>query len=205
MTSINNELSTEEHPDWYHDIPVMEVLILGSFPPHEKRRNYQFYYPNRQNHFWKILAALDDYTLRYFEGDEAVKERKLLMERLKTGVHNMGKTTIRKGTSAQDTDIVITSYTDVMSILHRHPELKLIILPGFSAANSTFKTFCHYFHTQEVSFTAPKKPSHGLSFPLIMGHRTITCVICTSTSPATAERLSDKVEKFRAIYQMLGG
>lgn len=198
------ELHPEEHPDWYHDIPVMEILILGSYPPHQKRWNYSFYYPNKQNHFWKILAALDNnYNLKHYTGEEAVAERKQLMERLKTGIQNMGKTILRKGSSAQDTDITITSYQDVMAVIRQHPELKLIILPGFSAASSTFKTFCDYFSTQDVRFTAPKKPSHGLSFELHVAGRVITCVICTSTSPATAERLSDKTEKFRAIYNLL--
>lgn len=69
------EITLEKHPDWYIDVPGMRTLILGSFPPHENKRDYEFYYPNKQNRFWKVLAKADKYSLKYFEGKSAVDER----------------------------------------------------------------------------------------------------------------------------------
>ena len=84
-------INIEKHPNWYHDIPIMNTLILGSFPPAEHKRDFPFYYPNKQNNFWKILASLAKNELKYFQGNNAVLERKRIMEKLNVGVENMGK------------------------------------------------------------------------------------------------------------------
>src|ERR1700741_4648646 len=107
MWNASKEISTEHHPDWYYEIPVMKTLILGSYPPHQNKRDFEFYYPNKQNNFWKILAAIAKTELKYMSGDDAVAEKKQIMKKLKVGVENMGKTIQRRGTSARDTDIVI--------------------------------------------------------------------------------------------------
>lgn len=200
---MNNNLSIEKHPKWYYDIPVMNTLILGSFPPHEKRRDYEFYYPNKRNHFWRILAALDnDYQLLHFEGKEAVTERKQFMKDLKIGVQNMGKTISRSGISSLDTNINILEYHNIFRIIKKHPELKLILLPGFHAKSSTYKSFCNYLKSENIQFSPPKKPSHGLSFTITIDNRIINCVICTSTSTATKKTLKEMIKKFKDIFKI---
>jgi G:T/U-mismatch repair DNA glycosylase len=97
MNSLNKTAHIEEHPDWYFDIPVMKTLILGSYLPSPKRYSYPFYYPNKINHFWKILADIARVKLKYFEGEDAVTERKKIMLKLKVGVQNMGKKIKREG------------------------------------------------------------------------------------------------------------
>ncbi len=76
FASLTNIHSIEHHPNWYHDIPAMHTLILGSYPPHADRRHYEFYYPNKVNRFWNILAGIKGHTLGHFKGEDAVKERK---------------------------------------------------------------------------------------------------------------------------------
>lgn len=202
MKKVNNELTIEKHPKWYYDIPVMNSLILGSYPPHKIRRNYEFYYPNKQNYFWRILAALDnDHVLTHFDGDEAVNERKQIMKHLKIGVQNMGKTISRVGTSARDTNIKILEYHNILSIIKKHPELTLIILCGFSAKNSTYYSFCNYLKSHHIKFSAPAKPSHGATFSITIDNRIINCVICTSTSTATKIPLNAMIIKFRDILK----
>ena len=197
-----NNINIEEHPNWYYDIPVMDTLILGSYPPHPDKRNYEFYYPNKRNHFWKILAAIyTNYQLTHFDGSEAVQERKRLMEGLKIGVQNIGKTISRIRNSSLDTNISIIEYNDIISILKKHPELKLIILPGFSAKSSTYHGFCNYLKLHNIAFSAPVKPSHGLSFSFTFDKREIKCIICTSTSTATKIKLESMIDKFKEVLR----
>jgi G:T/U-mismatch repair DNA glycosylase len=87
------------HPDWYYDIPVMKTLILGSYPPHEDKRDYCFYYPNTKNRFWKILSQISGCPLNIYPrfAKEAVEERHVIMKKLCAGVQNMGLEINRKG------------------------------------------------------------------------------------------------------------
>ena len=73
----------ERHPDWYYPVQGMRTLILGTFPPHKKKRKYEFYYPNNQNRFWKVMAEIASTELLQTEGTQAVEERRRLMTQLK--------------------------------------------------------------------------------------------------------------------------
>jgi G:T/U-mismatch repair DNA glycosylase len=97
----------EDHPEWYYPIPEMHTLILGTFPPHKKQWDYQFYYPNKANHFWKVMAEVGKTTLTKWEDEPAVEERKHLMKQMRVGVQNIGLAVERTNQSALDKDIVI--------------------------------------------------------------------------------------------------
>src|SRR5205085_1708643 len=113
----------EEHPQWYRNVSPMQYLILGSFPPHSTRRDYPFFYPNGRNRFWKILAHLAEVELKWTKTDEtkAVQERHEIMKKLGIGVQNLGLEIERKGMSALDTNIKITRFQDIISIIGSHP------------------------------------------------------------------------------------
>lgn len=192
-------LNIEIHPNWYFDIPVMKTLIIGSFPPHESKRDYPFYYPNKQNHFWKILAELNHVSLHYFSGKEAVKERQQLMIDLKTGVQNMGKKVARIGTSARDTDITITGFHDILSIIRKHNELEKILIAGYSAENSAYHAFLKYLDTLHIKYTVPEMVKPNESFSVFLDGREITCVITNSTSTATRIKFEALVSQFRKV------
>src|SRR5580704_1037204 len=108
---LDQGMKTEEpHPDWYYPVQGMRALILGTFPPHIRKRDYEFYYPNNQNRFWKVMAEIANTKLAQNEGPQAVVERKWLMTQLKVGVQNIGKTILRDGVSSLDKDIEITEF-----------------------------------------------------------------------------------------------
>lgn len=195
----NPDLHTEIHPDWYFDIPEMTTLILGSFPPHRNKWSYPFYYPNKQNNFWKILAAIHKTELQHYSGQQAIAERQQLMIDLKVGVQNMGKIIVRKGLSSQDNDIEITQFQDIRSIINKHPELNRIIISGFSAKNSTYYALIKYLQSEELSYTEPENIAPGNSFTVLFENKTIKCSIVNSTSTATRLKLENLIEQFREI------
>lgn len=48
-------MNTETHP-WPPFIPPhAKILIMGTFPPAPNRWSMDFYYPNCQNDFWRIM------------------------------------------------------------------------------------------------------------------------------------------------------
>lgn len=208
-----DEWNEEQHPDWYHDIPVMHVLILGSFPPYSGKWTYPFYYPNAQNRFWRVLAQLAGHELSPVKKDSrrteaehqalsarAVAERKAVMETLRTGVQNLGLTIRRRGNSSLDTNIEITRFQDIAGIVRQHPELQRILLPGYSAKNSTFQGFRRYLTEPEhgLSIAFPDiKPSPETTFTINIEGRTLECVVLNSTSTATQIPEKEILQQFR--------
>jgi G:T/U-mismatch repair DNA glycosylase len=194
---VSEEFSIETHPDWDFDFPEMRTLILGNFPPHKKRWDYEFFYPNKQNNFWRVLAAINGKPLKEMKGLQAVEERKRIMRNLKTGVMNIAGKVRRKGHSARDTDIEIIEYKDVLSVIKKHPELNTIIIAGYSAKNSTAKKFLEYLNEERVSFIPPAEIRAGEKFEISLNNRHIKCVIVNSTSTAFPIKLYDLVAQFQ--------
>lgn len=200
MSNKTGQMNREKHPDWYYPIENMKGLILGSYPPHESKWDYEFYYPNKRNRFWKVLAQIAKIELNENEGEEAVKLRKRIMEVLHVGVQNMGLIIERKGKSAKDKDITIIEFQDIVSIIKTHNELKGILISGFSDEySSTYATFIKYLNKEGISHNAPAKGKVGLEFQ-IFDPRLINCYVVNSTSPNAFQVPFENLEKQFSIF-----
>ncbi|OJW34619.1 MAG: hypothetical protein BGO54_07770 [Sphingobacteriales bacterium 46-32] len=203
---MNTEWNKEKHPDWYKDIPKMRYLILGSYPPHPSKRDYPFYYPNRRNRFWRVLAALSGYHLTWKKGqaaDLAVQERHAIMEHLQVGVQNLGLEVERKGMSALDTHIRITKFQDIVKILDSHPELEMILLPGFSAPDSTAKSFSRYISEQNLGTCHVEHIKAHHAFEVRYKDRVIKCVVLNSTSTASRIKYDELLDQFKMYIRKI--
>jgi G:T/U-mismatch repair DNA glycosylase len=198
----NPDWKHETHPDWYRDVPKMKYLILGSFPPHESRRDYPFYYPNSSNRFWDILAKIAKKKLAYVkkltekEKLKAVEERYEIMRLLKVGVQNIGLEIKRKNNSADDKDIEIEKFQDILSIIKKHNELEKILLSGYSAPNSTAKSFLKYLDSKNIPYNVKAKDiKANKEFSITIFSRKIKCVILNSTSRRAVGITEDELVK----------
>ncbi|GBU25313.1 hypothetical protein R83H12_01956 [Fibrobacteria bacterium R8-3-H12] len=190
----------ETHPNWYKDVPKMKCLILGSFPPHESRRDYPFYYPNSSNRFWDILAKIAKKELTPIKNltkkEKAVEERYEIMRLLNVGVQNIGLEIKRKGESADDNDIEITKFQNILSIIKKHSELEKILLAGFSAPNSTAKSFLKYLDSENIPYNIKVKDiKANTEFTINVFNRKIKCVVLNSTSRRAAGIAEDELLK----------
>lgn len=210
------EWNEEIHPDWYHEVPDMRTLILGTYPP-IKDRHVEFYYPNIQkNLFWEMLAeatgemyeTLEESKLKKRiktenrkltdkEKESIVADRKRLMSTHKVGVQNLGLTIKRKGKSAEDNNIEIKTFQDILGIINRSPSLKTILLTGYSNKTNTHKDFIRYLDQKKIPYTPHNKPPPaGIEFVIDCG-RSITCVIGYSTSGRNRSLKSEIVKQFK--------
>ena len=196
---MDKNWESEIHPSWYRDLPTLRMLILGSFPPHPSKRIYPFFYPNGRNRFWKILADIAGIPLEWTKKDpaKAVEERYAIMQKLETGVQNIGYEIERKGTSALDTDIRITKYHDILSIITTHPELTRILLPGYSAKHSTTRSFIKYINENGIHSSEIPTIKAEAAFKIYVDDREIECVILNSTSTAAKIRYEVLLEQFK--------
>jgi len=176
----------EDHPDWYYPVRGMRTLILGTFPPHSGKRHYEFYYPNSQNRFWKVMAEIAKHQIVFNAGTPAVEERKRLMEQLKVGVQNIGKTILRDGESSADNDIEIIETQDILGIINQNDSLQAILLTGYSGKTSTYRSFVNYLAEKRIPHSPlPEKVGAGYEFTAHF-KKPITCIIGNSTSGAAA-------------------
>lgn len=146
------EIKREIHPWLYYGSHNSKVLLVGTFPPDECRWSYPFFYPNKANYFWKIIAALQDKKLRYFTGDEAVVERKALLDQLQAAVTDMGAVILRKGSSSLDEDIFPDRFMDIASILEQLPSVRRLIFTSSSGKNSALSWFKQMLNQQGIKF-----------------------------------------------------
>ncbi|MDR2594717.1 MAG: hypothetical protein LBC87_08110 [Fibromonadaceae bacterium] len=187
-------LKHETHENWYRDVPKMNCLILGSFPPNKIRWDYPFYYPNSTNRFWSILAKIAKKTLIYNKGEKAVEERYGIMRLLNVGIQNIGLEIERKDNSADDSKIRIEKFQDILSIIKKHKELEKILLPGYSAPSSTTRAFLKYLDSKNIPYEI-KDIKANTEFFINVFDRKIKCVILNSTSRAAAGITEDELLK----------
>ena len=123
------------------------------------------------------------------------------MEDLRIGVQNTGLKISRKGKSAADTDIEILEFQDILGIIRQHPELRRILMPGYSGKSSTVHSFIRYLNAHGISIDVPKPLRHGASFAFQIDDRTIECLVLTSTSPRVRMSLNDLIARFSEYIQ----
>src|SRR5690242_5500643 len=111
----------EDHP-WNYYVPAKaKTLIIGTFPTAKKNWSYEFFYPNKRNLLWKILAAISSRQIMHLENKDAVIERMQLLDFLKVGITDMGKSIKRFNDSSLDEKLLLVEAMDIIQILNEHP------------------------------------------------------------------------------------
>lgn len=173
------------------------TLIIGTFPPVEKRWGFEFFYPNLQNNFWTILAKIAGTTLSK-DKNVMVPERQNILKKLKTGITDMGAVIRRLAPDSKDESLEIVQYMEILHILNDHPSLKKIILTSSSGKSSALAWFKGYLEKNNIAHVIPKgtKP---LRFDIQFKNRTIAVHVLYSPSRRAANRIS--FEKLVEMYK----
>lgn len=152
-----NEYKEETHP-WPPFIPVnADKLILGTFPTSEGNRGaYEFFYPNPNNDFWRVLFRVAGKKLDDHRNAEPVEIRKQVLTELNLGIGDIGKRILRQKESSKDESLFPIEYTDIFSILNNHPTIRKIIITSSSGGNSVLSWFHHYAVLNNQNFIIPK-------------------------------------------------
>lgn len=188
---------TETHPwNWYGP-EDSTTLLIGTFPPTRNNWSFDFFYPNKSNFFWRLMAAIAGKSLVYLSGAEAVKERKALLDGLKITITDMGQTITRLQHNSADENLVALAYMDVFRILDTRPLVRKLIFTSSSGKASAAAWFLRYLETQGITHKFPKG-ARPLKSSLSWQGRTLELVILYSPSPRAANRVS--FETLTALY-----
>lgn len=182
-------MQEEFHPwNWFVP-PGSKVIIIGTFPPTQRNWSYNFFYPNKNNLFWRMMARIAGEELKYISGEEAVKERRNILIKLGVGISDMGRKILRTDNSSLDEKLVLLEHMDIFRILEENPSIQKIIFTSSSGKSSAARWFQDFLALQGIAYKVPKG-ERPLKASLQIKGRTIETVVLYSTSPRAANRIS---------------
>jgi len=121
------------------------ILMLGTFPPSEKRWAMKFYYPNFINDMWRIFGIIFFNDKEHFV-DAAHKTFRLdllipFLEEKGIALFDTA-TRIRRTTgTASDKDLEIVEETDLGAMLRQLPECQAVVTAGQLATDVACRQF----------------------------------------------------------------
>lgn len=147
-----------------------KYLILGSFPS-VKSREYNFYYAHPRNRFFPTLATIFNESL-----SSDIKERKDFLIRHNIALYDVIEECDIKDSS--DSSIINVVPADIVGILHKFPNIKVIGITGGKAKSLFDKYLLNKIDTSKTKV-----------------------VYLPSTSPANA-KITDKelVEAYKSLF-----
>lgn len=121
------------------------MLMLGTFPPSEKRWSMKFYYPNYINDMWRIFGLIFfndkdhfvDAASKTFRLDELIpflKEQGIALYDTATCIR-------RTTGTASDKDLEIVEETDLRAMLRKLPECQVVVTAGQLATDIASRQF----------------------------------------------------------------
>ncbi len=155
--NIHTELPVEEHPLPPFLPPHARLLMLGSFPPQQKRWCMNFYYPNYINDMWRIMGLLFHNDRNHFVDEQARCFRKeSIVEFLQEkgiALYDTACAVRRLQDNASDKFLEVVTPTDLPALLAQIPQCTAVVTTGQKATD----TLCDTFRI--------KQPSLGNSAP----------------------------------------
>jgi hypoxanthine-DNA glycosylase len=126
-----------------------KVLMLGSFPPAQKRWNIVFYYPNFSNDMWRIFGIVFyndktkfiDMTIKKYKKEDIVK----CLTENGIAIYDTACVIRRTKNTASDKDLEIIEATNLDELLRKMPQCKAIVTTGQRATD----TFVAHFGIKE--------------------------------------------------------
>ncbi len=187
---------TEKHPLEPFLPENARLLMLGSFPPPQKRWCMQFYYPNFINDMWRILGKIfyDDREFFVRKKEKSFDKEKIIhfLNEVGIGIFDTAKEVKRLKGNASDAFLEVVKPTDVKGMLANLPHCKAVVTTGTLAT----KTLCEML--------SAKEPVVGGKSPFWLGSRELFLYRTPSSSRAYPLAFEKKVEVYRKMFVELG-
>lgn len=189
-------LSSESHPLRPFLPGNAKVLMLGSFPPQQKRWNMEFFYPNFQNDMWRIMGLLFfadrnvfvDSRAKRFIQEDIVR----FLEDVGIALYDTAEEVRRLRDNASDNFLEIIRPTDIDELLRHIPQCEAIVTTGEKATDEI------------VSQYKVAKPKIGAYTLLRVGQRELRFYRMPSSSRAYPLALDKKAVYYHGMFRDLG-
>ena len=174
------------------------LLMLGSFPPQQKRWCMDFFYPNRTNMMWEIfgdvffgdsqrLVDVENKTFRLVDIQVLLNEKGIAIFDTATAVRRLSG-------NASDKDLQIVEKTDIPALLERIPICHDIVCTG----QKSFSVL-----TEDYGVKVPKMGEYN---EFVINGRKMRLWRMPSSSRAYPMPLEEKTAYYKRMMDMaLGG
>ncbi len=181
-------------------------LIIGSFPTTTNRISFDFYYPNSNNKFWKILYKVFPKSKTKLNLEVSVKDnplvkaknkkdRELFCKENKIAITDIIASCIRMNNNSKDSQLLVHQYTDIIEILKKHKSIKRIIITAKSLGSSANHHFYQYLTMKEIEFNIDSSGEFPEGLIEVDG-RKISVVSLDSTSNRNTHVNSNELIRF---------
>ncbi len=138
-------IPVERHPLAPFLPPNAKVLMLGSFPPLEKRWSMPFFYPNFINDMWRIMGQVFYADKDRFVDADGKRFRmpEIVRFATETGLafFDTAQAVRRLKDNASDKFLEIVEPTDVAALIDNLPQCRAIVTTGQKACEALAATF----------------------------------------------------------------
>lgn len=192
QVTINPGTSPEFHP-FEPFLPTgAGILMLGSFPPQPRRWSIDFYYPNFNNDFWRILGLIFFADKEHFilPGEKKFDKRRIVDFCTGRGIamYDTACKVVRLKDNASDKFLQVVEATDIDALLESISQCRAIAATGQKAA----ELLAGHFHCNQ--------PPLGRSVPIQSAERKLSFYRMPSTSRAYPLSLDKKAEAYRRMF-----
>lgn len=172
------------------------LLMLGSFPPQQKRWSMDFFYPNLQNDMWRIFGLIFFNDKEHFLlPDRKAFHKEQIIDFLKEkgiALYDTASAVRRLQDNASDKFLEIVEPTDLRLLLKQLPQCRAIVTTGQKATD-----------TLRSQLEVAEPPVGGKS-PFSFEDRSLHLYRMPSSSRAYPLKLEKKAEVYRLMFKDLG-
>lgn len=169
------------------------LLMLGSFPPSEKRWAVHFYYPNFTNDMWRIFGICFFNDKYHFVDMDAKTYRLDIIKPFLTahgiGMYDTATAVRRLKNTAADKDLEIVEPTDLKAMVKGLPALTDIVTTGQKATDVLCDTF-----------SIAHQPKVGESAEFTFDDRQLLLWRMPSSSRAYPMKVEKKAEFYNRMF-----
>lgn len=172
------------------------LLMLGSFPPSQKRWCMDFFYPNFINDMWRIFGIVFFADRDHFVDKEAgiFRREDIISFLMDKGIalYDTACAVRRTKNTASDKDLEIVEETDLDGLLRRIPQCEAVVTTGQKATD----VFTSHFGI--------KPPKVGEFATFTLDDRTLRLYRMPSSSRAYPMKAEKKAEYYERVFRFLG-
>jgi len=192
---VNVKNRIEKHPLDPFLPKNAKLLMLGSFPPPQKRWCMQFYYPNFNNDMWRILGLVFFKDKNYFVrvSDKIFDKEKIVRFLNEAGIaiYDTVREVRRLKDNASDAFLEVVTPTDVPKMLKGLYTCSAVVTTGTLAT----ETLCAVLGAEP-----PKVGGHS---PFLLGNRKMLLYRMPSSSRAYPLALVAKAKTYLSMFKDL--
>lgn len=194
MNIIELNPSRDIHPYEPYITSNTKYLIVGTIPPYKfcvkKDINNDWYYTSETNQFWRILGKV-------FEDVEINKEQLInFSNRNFLGFIDLFHEVYRHNESSSDQDIIPITYKNIFDYIEKNPSIEAIIFTSLYVEQLSTSLYGKVYKKKYVD-----RKNQEIT---ISNDRKVKWVRLSSPSLRNSQKLDDKVENWKKIFNLIG-